>query len=159
MTDDTPKPLQMVKIFKDAAGGGKTQNQLGYELIDHERVLERVVYSQDYFSSAEKFNDLATGYVRVTMAYDFKAFEVRTVTTLTKQRTSTVVHTDITTKPFSQIENKQAIIDAHRALTELGGTPPPLEDIIRISVKTLRPLEIGPPLQIKAGKGPSEPRP
>ena len=157
MSDDNKKPLKLVKIFKDALDGSVNVQPVGYEKIDDERVLERYRYTQSYNDGSSFGHDPKLSFLVETVVYDFKLFRATTTTTLMKAKGYEILHTNVQTTPFSQIENKQAIIDAHRALVELKGNPPSLSDILGYSVKTREDIHLEPPLKLKEKGGSGTP--
>lgn len=85
----------------------------------------------------------------VTTLYDFKSFTA-TIYSMTLDRdgdpngneTQTVV-------PFAGLENKQAVLDARRALIELGGQPAEVEEYLNVAttreIKPMRTLQMKKP--------------
>ena len=137
MADAAPKPLKLVKLFNN---GTSPNEQDGYEKVDSDRVIERFFYPLRWRS----FDKMQMETEVVVTLYDFKSFTA-TETRETINRSGEVIggpsHTVI---PFSAFENKQAIADAHRALTELGGEPASIEALLNEDVttkKTITPMK------------------
>lgn len=88
--------------------------EVGYQRVDDMTVLERknVPLSPDSNSF-------------LVYVYDFNTKIMLTIIEQNDEIKSTTV------KPFSEVEGREAIMDAHRALSskKLKGTPPPLDEI------------------------------
>lgn len=135
--DNNPRPLKLVKIFDDSA---KPNQQQGYEKVDDDRVLERYFYPLRW----RKHDNMQMETAVVVTLFDFKSFtatETRETIDRNGAHIGDMVHTVI---PFSAFENRQAIADAHRALTELGGNPAPIDTLLNEDVtvhKNVAPLK------------------
>ena len=136
MAQNPPKKLKMVEAFDKAKGARTVEQQTGYEKVDDERVLERYFHPLIW----QRFETGVTAQQVTVTLYDFKSFTA-TVSTQTLDKNLSlqgeVTHHII---PFSQFENRQAIRDAHRALEELGGSPPALEDFTVFDMSTKAPI-------------------
>jgi hypothetical protein len=55
---------------------------------------------------------------------------------------------------FSEIEGKQAILDAHRALTLLSGSPPPIGEVLGM-LKLGKDVKVLSPVKFRPGDGPN----
>ena len=120
--------------------------QSGYEKIDDDRVLER------YFAPVmyELYSNNAKSFAVTTTLFDFKAFQATVTTQQVDMQLKPLTEPASAIVPFSAFENKMAIEDAHQALTELGGTPCSIEDILDRTLATkrgitpLKPPSFGP---------------
>jgi len=117
--DPDKRPLPLVTEFNQENAKG----QFGYQMIDDLTVLERKRLPVNVYnnSGAEPWAVLIT-------VYDFNSLQALTYVQQaydSNARTPQVFRTH-----FSEIEGRQAIADAHRALTLLGGSPPPLETVM-----------------------------
>lgn len=137
MTAPTPpKKLKFVEAFDKARMRLSSDDQSGYEKVDDMRVLERYFHPVLWQQTDPR---VTTQLVTVTL-FDFKSFTA-TITTQPLDRSMNLQGgVDSTLVPFSAFENKDALREAHRALTELGGTPPPLEQITSLDLSTKSPL-------------------
>lgn len=144
MTGATPpRKLKFVEAFDKAKGRLSQDDQSGYEKVDDQRVLERYFHPVLWQPLEAK---VTSQLVTVTL-YDFKSFTA-TISTQTLDKSQTMQSgVTSTIVPFSAFENKDAIRDAHRALTELGGSPPPLEQITSLDFTTKSPLSAPRPAQ------------
>lgn len=113
------RPLQLVHHFNKE----NASDQYGWQKVDDTTVLERKKIPVCVFSN----NDNMIWGVWIRM-YDFNAGQV--LNYVQQCYDSNARTPEIQTLNFSDIENPQAIADAHRALTELGGHPPALEDVL-----------------------------
>lgn len=113
------RPLKLVREFNQE----NAPRQYGWQKVDDTTVLERKKIPVCVFSNS---NETIWG-VWIRM-YDFNAAQV--LNYVQQCYDSSARTPDSTIIPFSQIENPQCIVDAHRALRELGGHPPALEDIL-----------------------------
>lgn len=113
------RPLQLVHHFNKENASG----QYGWQMVDDTTVLERKKIPVCVFSNND--NMIWGVWIRV---YDFNAGQV--LNYVQQCYDSNARSPEIQTMHFSEVENPQAILDAHRALTELGGHPPALEDVL-----------------------------
>jgi hypothetical protein len=118
-------------------------NQLGYQKVDALTVLERKLIP--LLPSPTKSDH---GIVR-TDVYDFNNF---TVTSYTLHIVGDEQSLSETSRDFSAVEGKQSIRDAHRALCDLGGTPPSLDEIMGYIIELRKDVTIAPPLRLKSPK-------
>ncbi|MBI1215843.1 MAG: hypothetical protein GC185_08505 [Alphaproteobacteria bacterium] len=117
--DPDKRDLSLVTVFNKE----NCSAQYGYQKMDDLTVLERkkipvVVYS----------NTDATPWAVMITVYDFNSFQ--TMTYVQQVYDSEARTPQVFQKDFSAVEGKQAIADAHRALTLLGGNPPPLDKVL-----------------------------
>ncbi len=144
----TPKKPKMVEAFDKAVGMRTGEQQSGYEKVDEMRVLERYFHPVLWgrFEAA-----VTTQAVTVTL-YDFKSFTAH-VTTMTIDKSFNLQGAPSTAIiPFRDFDNKQAIRDAHQALTQLGGEPPALEQFSLDDVSTK--VSLAAPKTAQFGKKP-----
>jgi len=131
-----PKKLKLIEAFDRNKGYRKAEDQTGYEKVDDERVIERYFHPLLW----EKMSSGVTMQLMTATLYDFKSYTA-TVSTMTLNANQAVqgepVHVVV---PFSTFENKKAIVDAHRALVELGGDPGVIDDIISSDFATKRAI-------------------
>jgi len=126
----TPKKLKLAQVFSDYTN--IDNRYAGYQKIDDETVLYRRYIQLD---SSRK-----PGLLQI---FDFSTFQM---TTLLEGRGSNSGEYALSMQvtPFSQIENSQSIRDAHQALTELGGTPPALENILSFGMRLEKDTNVRP---------------
>gem|GEM_PF-7075790 len=112
------RPLRLVQQFNKENAG----EQYGWQMVDDTTVLERKKIPVCVFSNS---NDSLWG-VWIRM-YDFNAAQV--LNYVQQCYDSNARTPEMSVIHFSEIENPQCIIDAHRALRALGGRPSALEDV------------------------------
>jgi hypothetical protein len=137
------RPLSLVTTFNSR----EPMKQYGWQKVDDTTVLERkkIPFFATWFEA-----DLYT--IQVTV-YDFLKFEVTTMTQREdhiKSREGDEAKSYV--KTFSEMEGKQAIRDAHRALTELKGNPPPLDEIYGIDVVLKKDIPVSSPIKLKTAQ-------
>lgn len=135
------RPLKLATVFN----GDDADKQFGWQKVDELTVLERKMIP---FFAPSYEPEIYT--LQVTV-YDFLKFEVTTTT----QREDKITAKDggdakTYVKSFSEVEGKQAIRDAHRALTDLGGTPPSLDEIQGIDVTLKKDMSVTSPIKLKS---------
>lgn len=132
------KQLKLVRRFNDICGSDDTDKQFGYQKIDDTTVLERKDLPVFAYGSTDEY----VGAVMISV-YDFKNCEVMTyVQQVYFADDNTTDHRpQIFLRPFSQVEGKQGIADAHEALVQLRGNPPPLEEISGLEPKLVSRLD------------------
>ncbi len=140
-----PKKLKFVEAFDKAVGLRTAEQQTGYEKVDDSRVLER------YFHPIlwQRLEPQVTTQQVTATLYDFKSFTA-TVTTMTLDKNFNLqggISQNVI--PFSTFENKMALRDAHRALQELGGDPPPIDDFASLTMSTKGAIVAPGPAQFK----------
>jgi hypothetical protein len=124
MTDRKPydphnRPLKLVTEFNRE----NAHKQYGYQFVDETTVLERKKIPVAVYS-----NSSDSPWAVMITVYDFNS---RQTVTYVQQTFDAEARTpQVFQHPFSAVEGKQAIADAHRALVALGGNPPPLEDVL-----------------------------
>ena len=148
MTDKSDnRKLTLAKPF-NAAGTSLERTiseQIGYVKVDDLTVLERKLIP---IMTSDRNPDLAV--LRIDV-YDFNNY---TVTNYSKSIGGTEEPLSHTMRDFSQIEGKNAIRDAHRALVELGGCPPSLDEIMQYVVELQKNVSVSAPLRLtKSGPG------
>lgn len=134
------RPLKLVKEFSKA----NCHAQYGWQKMDDTTVLERKKLPILFYSNtdAERWGVIVT-------VYDFNSFQSITYVQHAydnEAKTPSVFRTH-----FSEIENKQCVLDAHRALTELGGSPPPLEDVQGM-LRLDKDMKVRGPLRLKGSE-------
>jgi hypothetical protein len=135
------RPLTLAAAFNRREGG----KQWGWQKVDDTTVLER--------KRIPYYADWTEGEIHTvqTTVYDFLKYEVTTTSQREDHITSKEGEPARTyVRSFSEIEGKQAIRDAHRALTELGGTPPPLDEIQGIDVALRKDIPVSSPIRLKS---------
>ncbi|MEZ0223434.1 MAG: hypothetical protein ACAH83_02690 [Alphaproteobacteria bacterium] len=132
------KQLKLVRRFNDICGSDDTEKQFGYQKIDDTTVLERKELPVFAYGSTEYH----VGAVMISV-YDFKSCEVMTYVQQVYFADSddNYERPQVFLRSFSDIEGKQGIIDAHDALTQLRGSPPPLEEISGLEPKLVSRLD------------------
>ncbi|MDD9900322.1 MAG: hypothetical protein OXT65_05025 [Alphaproteobacteria bacterium] len=113
------KPLRLIDEFSSA-------NQFGYQKVDDTTVLERKHIPICRYTDSE-----STPWAVHISVDDFKSLLVTTY--VQNAYDSGNKQPQVHFRNFSEVEGKQAIKDPHRALTELGGTPAPLDEIMDIA--------------------------
>ena len=112
------KKINDLRLVRDDKEKGERWNFEGYQRLD-----DRMVMYRRYVPVTRDLNSI------LMHVYDFNAFQV-TVIVDSKGYEAKGASTAMQILHFSQFENKQAIRDAHRALTDLGGNPPALSVIL-----------------------------
>jgi hypothetical protein len=107
-----------LRLVRDDKEKGERWNFEGYQRLDDRIVMYRryVPVTRDLNSILMHVFDFNSN--QTTVIVDTKGYDARGAATAMQ-----IMH-------FSQYENKQAIKDAHRALTDLGGHPPSLGVIL-----------------------------
>ena len=113
----TERKNELRLVRDDKADKGERWNFEGYQRLD-----DRMVMYRRYVPVTRDLNSI------LMHVFDFNAFQT-TVIVDTKGYDAGGAATSLQLIHFSAYENKQAIKDAHRALTDLGGNPPPLSVI------------------------------
>jgi hypothetical protein len=132
-----PKKLKFVEAFNDATDGRNAQEQTGYEKVDDYRVAERFFHPILW----QRFEPQVTIQQVTVTLYDFKSFTATISTMAVDKNLSLQGDVKHTVIPFSAFDNKAALRDAHRALKELGGNPPELEDLASVLLMPGKNLE------------------
>jgi hypothetical protein len=107
-----------LKLVKDETAKWRLE---GYQRLD-----EEIVFYRRYVPITKELNSI------LIQVYDFSAYLMTTILDAKGYNTSTTASA-MQVIPFRDIGNKQAIKDAHQALVELGGSPPPLEQVLGIA--------------------------
>lgn len=116
----------LLKTWQDL----KERQGIGYQAIDEQTVVERKRLALGYGESGEE-----GGTQSIISVYDFGKMQV--ITTVFNQLHGSNPNTTSTTiQNFNEVQGFQAVLDAHEALTELGGYPPPVENFSNILMKT-----------------------
>lgn len=125
MPQEKWKPT-VLKTWKDV-----TERQgIGYQAIDEHTVVERKKLALGYDESGE-----VGGAQSIISVYDFG--NMRVITTVFNQLHGSKPNTTATDiQNFSEVQGFQAVLDAHEALIELGGHPPPVENFSNMLMKT-----------------------
>lgn len=113
------RPLHLVREFNKE----NANTQYGWQMVDDTTVLERKKIPVCVFSNSD--NEPWAVWIRM---YDFNAAQV--LNYVQQCYDASARTPEMSVMSFSQIENPQCIADAHRALRELGGQPPALEDVL-----------------------------
>ena len=75
--------------------------------------------------------------------------EWRSDMTTVSDAVSVALTSQMQIQKFSELDSLAEVIILHKKLQDLGGTPPPLEDIIQVSTTLGKDVKIGRPLQLK----------
>lgn len=94
-----------------------------WRLEGYQRLDDEVVFYRRYVPITKELNSI------LVQMYDFSSFLLTTILDAKGYNSATTANA-MQVIPFRDIGNKQAIKDAHRALLELGGTPPALEKVL-----------------------------
>ncbi len=131
-----PKKLKLIEAFNATKGFRSMAMQSGYEKIDSDRVLER------YFAPViyALYGDSVKSFSMTTTVFDFKSYLATVTTQQISGSFEPLTEPSSAIVPFSGFENKTAIEDAHQALTQLGGDPGSIEDILDRSFSTKRAI-------------------
>lgn len=118
------KPLKLVRsVAKNPFSAAFNNDQWGYQMVDDTKVVERTEIPVEF-----KDGKVSNRTVVATL-YDFTKYEITTTSVSYLNGSEQAASSTVTSIPFSQLEGKEALFDARRALQELGGTPPRLDDI------------------------------
>ncbi len=110
----------------------------GYQKIDDNTVLYRRFVPMDQWRKAS-----------LMQIFDFTTYQMSTLVENRGGNTGEYT-TNMTVTPFSEIENKQGIRDAHQALVEQGGTPPALDQVLSLGMRLEKDLPVrGTPVTFK----------
>jgi hypothetical protein len=116
MTEESKR--KELKLVRDETAKWRLE---GYQKLD-----EEIVFYRRYVPITKELNSI------LIQIYDFSAYLMTTILDAKGYNTSTTASA-MQVMPFRDIGNKQAIKDAHQALLELGGTPPPLDHVLGIA--------------------------
>jgi hypothetical protein len=94
-----------------------------WQLEGYQRMDDRIVMYRRYIPVTRELNTI------MMQIFDFNSYQA-TVVIDTKGYDSKGAATALQVMGFSTFENKQAIKDAHQALCDLGGNPPPLSIVL-----------------------------
>lgn len=128
------RKLTLVTEFNDKA------QQQGWQKVDDLTVLERKIVP--VFSVTSETSVLVTIDI-----YDFNKYEVTSFAKQTPHHEG--MNGTVTKRNFSEVEGKQAIRDAHRALLLLEGHPPPLDEVMGYIVELQKSVPVNGPLRLK----------
>jgi hypothetical protein len=115
MTDAGKK--KELKLVRDETQKWRLE---GYQKLD-----EGIVLYRRYIPVTKELNSI------LIQMYDFTSYQM-TVILDAKGYNSGTMASAMQVIPFADVGNKQALRDAHQALVELGGDPPPFEQVIGI---------------------------
>lgn len=107
-----------LKLVKDETAKWRLE---GYQRLDDE-----IVFYRRYLPITKELNSI------LIQVYDFSSYLMTTILDAKGYNTSTTASA-MQVIAFKDIGNKQSIKDAHQALLELGGSPPPLEHVLGIA--------------------------
>ncbi len=145
--DRKPRELKLIEQFDAAASdlGGHAPDIVGYQKVDDLTVLERKLIP--VFVVPGKTDHI----VIQTDVYDFNDYSV---THYALAYGKDDVFQPPVREKFSEVEGKQSIRDAHRALVELGGNPPAIDEIMSYVLELTRDVSVSNPLKLKASPRP-----
>lgn len=135
MADPAKRKLKLVDEFETASW-----RMEGWQKIDDDTVLHR----RRVPITSERKSTLI-------QIYDFNTFMMTTIVDAKGGGTGEFAVTSQTIH-FSAIENKQALKDAHQALTELKGSPPHIDVVLGVSVTLDKNVTVRSPLKLKGGE-------
>lgn len=145
---DTQKPLPLVTIFKEGNSQriknsvpGASIPQNGYQLVDAERVLFRQSISlslEEKYIGEGCYSVVSPSEMKIVTLYDFHSCFITTMYEHVTKGVRVNAGPPLVI-PFSAVEREEAIYEAHRALTELGGNPPSLDGVIQVKVSGVLP--------------------
>ena len=145
MAASNDRELKLVDAFDAAVSdmGEDAPASVGYQKVDALTVLERKLIP---ILTLPGHTDHIIAQVDV---YDFNNYSMT--------RYALAFGNDNVAQPsrtvnFSDVEGKQCIRDAHRALVALGGSPPPLDEIMDFGVELKKSLTASRQLQLKPGQ-------
>lgn len=147
MADDKDKREQRLLDAFDLAATDVSESlgdQVGYQKVDDTTVIERKIIP---LVIGLKSDDQIL--VR-TDVYDFNNCTLTSYTV--RAGHSDAPFRESPSRNFSEIEGKQCIRDAHRALVALDGAPPPLDDIMDFCVELKKSVTASRQLQLKTGQ-------
>jgi hypothetical protein len=136
----TDRPLNLIEAFGKPS---RAAEAFGYMKVDDTTVLERKKIPIGEQLNHSGYNTISTIW---TTVYDFKSQHVLTFT-----HTNSSADTQPVIKSFNQI-GEEALLDAHRALLELGGNPSPLslDNANAFAQGTRRDLPARKPLELSS---------
>jgi hypothetical protein len=142
------RELTLLEAFDIAATDVEegAMEQVGYEKVDDLTVLERKVIP---LITSSKVSDQIM--IRVDV-YDFNSYTVSSYDVRAGHSDAEALQ--VRSRNFSEIEGKQCIRDAHRALTELKGSPPPLDEIMNYIMELKNDVSVSTPLKLKTRQQP-----
>lgn len=143
MAGDNERELKLVDAFDAATSdlGENAPKHVGYQKVDDLTVLERKYVP--VFAVEGKTDHIAVQ----ADVYDFNSY---TVTHYVLAYGSSDIFQPPVRENFSAVEGKQCIRDAHRALVELGGHPPPLDELMSFIMELQSDVSVSAPLKLKA---------
>jgi hypothetical protein len=107
-----------LKLVRDEASRWRLE---GYQKLD-----DTIVFYRRYIPITKELNSI------LIQMWDFSSYLMTTILDAKGYNTSTTASA-LQVISFRDIGNKQAIKDAHQALIQLGGTPPPLTQVLGIA--------------------------
>jgi hypothetical protein len=128
------RKLKLVTDFNE------NSDQRGWQKVDELTVIERKIVPMFSVSSENSV-------VLKIDIYDFNKYEVTGVVKQMPHHEG--MNAAVTVRSFTEVEGKQSIRDAHRALVALGGTPPPLDEVMGYIVELQKNVPVGGPLRLK----------
>ena len=111
-------PKKELKLVRDEMQKWRLE---GYQKLD-----DSIVIYRRYVPITKELSSI------LIHLYDFASYQM-TVILDSKGYNAGSVSTGMQVISFSEIGNKQAIRDAHQALSELGGTPPQLSQVLGVA--------------------------
>jgi hypothetical protein len=94
-----------------------------WQLEGFQRLDNKIVMYRRYVPVTRELNSI------LMQIYDFNAYQM-TIVLDAKGYGSNGAAAAMQVVGFSAVENKQALKDAHQALTDLGGNPPPISVVL-----------------------------
>lgn len=135
MADPAKKKLKLVDDFETSSW-----RMDGWQKVDDTTVLHRrrVPITSDRQSV-------------MVQIYDFNTFLMTTIVD-TKGYNQGELSATSQTISFSAIENKQALKDAHQALTELKGSPPHIDVVLDVDVTLDKNVTVRGPIKLRGNE-------
>ncbi|MEZ0261601.1 MAG: hypothetical protein ACAH80_11370 [Alphaproteobacteria bacterium] len=135
MADPGKKKLKLVDDFETASW-----RMEGWQKVDDDTVLHRrrIPVTGDR-------NGI------MLQIFDFNTFQLTTIFDLKGYNTGELSGS-MQVIPFSQIENKQALKDAHQALTDLKGNPPHIDIVLGVDVTLDKNVTVRGPIKLRGNE-------
>lgn len=116
-----PKKKNELRLVRDDREKTERWQLEGYQKLDDNLVMYR-----RYLPVTKELNSI------MIHVYDFSTYQQTTILDAKGYNSGGAAATTMQVTNFRDLGNKQAIKDAHRALSDLGGSPPCLNDVLGV---------------------------